>query len=237
MKFTTILFNLAVVATTTTNGVHGMSEDMDNTTDTTAVAASSDGEEGEGGGFIADMKNKLSQFKDNLECLDDSIDVCKDNPDLSAAYEAWDKSGTRTIVGSEDSNSYTWAYDMDLCKAFMKECEKVDGMIFTPIPDETYECEYYDNWDRNATVATSGNGVCLKDTESCNALEGGPVVVADKMLYSVLQFSRSNSSNSTNSGGLVCTSLNPSISGASTNFLGSVVVAATAVVAVTVLLI
>mmetsp|Transcript_9815 Transcript_9815/g.10569 ORF Transcript_9815/g.10569 Transcript_9815/m.10569 type:complete len:231 (+) Transcript_9815:136-828(+) len=230
MKFTTILFNLAVVATIT-NGVHGKSDDMDNTTDTTAaVAASSDSEEGEGGGFIANMKKGWSQFTNGLECYDDVVDVFTANPDLMAAFEAWDKSGTKTIVGNEEtSNSFTWAYDMDLCKAFMKECEKVDGMIFTPIDDETYECEYYGigNGDGKPTVATSGNGVCLKDSESCNALEGGPVAAADGEMYEDLQ----------STGGFICKSL-VSVSGASTNFLGSsVVVAATAVVAVTVLLI
>jgi len=232
MKFTTILFNLAVVATTTIdNGVHGMSEDMDNTTDTTAVAASSDGEEGEGGGFIADMKNKWSEFKNGLECFDDVALVFADNPDLNAAYVAWDKSGTRTIVGNQEtSNSFTWAYDMDLCKAYMKECEKVEGMTFTPIPDETYECDPYGfgSGTVDPTVATSGNGLCLKDSESCNALEGGPVVVADKTLYDALMLK----------GGFVCKSLLVSDdSAASTTFLGSVVVAATTVVAVTVLLI
>jgi len=229
MKFTTILFNLAVVATIT-NGVHGKSDDMDNTTDTTAVvAASSDGEEGEGGGFIANMKKGWSQFTNGLECYDDVVDVFTANPDLMAAFEAWDKSGTKTIVGNEEtSNSFTWAYDMDLCKAFMKECEKVEGMTFTPIDDETYECEHYGigNGDGKPTVATSGNGVCLKDSENCNALD--PVAAADGKMYEDLE----------SIGGFICKSLVAADSAASTHFLGSsVVVAATAVVAVTVLLI
>jgi len=228
MKFTTILFNLAVVATTTTNGVHGMSDDMDNTTDTTAVAASSDGEEEGGGGFFDNMKKAWGDLKNGLECEDEVVTVYTENPDLMAAYDAWDKSGTKTIVGNEEtSTSFTWAYDMDLCKAFMKECEKVEGMIFTPIDDETYECEYYGigNGDGKPTVATSGNGVCLKDSDSCNSF--GPEDAANGEMYIDLE----------NIGGFVCKSLVSDDSGASTTFLGSVVVAATSVVAVTVLLI
>jgi len=178
--------------------------------------------------IIENIKKGWSQVKDGLGCYDDVVDKFAENPDLEAAYEAWDKSGTKTIVKGEGEDSFTWAYDMDLCKALMEECNKVDGMTFTPIPDETYECEYYGfgNGDGKPTVATSGNGVCLADSDSCNALEGGPVAVADGEMYDDLE----------NIGGFICKSL-VSVSGASTNFLGSVVGAASTVVAVTVLLI
>jgi len=225
MKFTTILFSLAVVATTTNDnyGVHGMSDDMDNTTDTTAAASS----DGEGGGFIEQMKKGWGQVKAGVGCLTDVLKFYGDNPDLEAAQNAWEKSAVRTQVKSEGENSWTFAYDMDLCKAFKEECDKVEGMTFTAMPDETLECEYYGvgNGNATATVATSGNGVCLADSDSCKAIEGGSDAVADSEMYDDLE----------TIGGVTCKTLVSDDSGASTHVLGSLV-AVTAVVAVTMLI-
>jgi len=220
MKFTTILFSLAVVAT------NGMSDDMDNTTDTTAAAASSD--EG-GGSFIDKMKEGWGQLMAGGGCLVEALKIYDDNPDLEAAKVAWEASAVKTNVKSEGENSWTFAYDMELCKKFMEACNNVDGMTFTPMPEATLECTYYGfgNGNETATVATSGNGVCIPDTEKCQAIDGGPTAIGNSEMYSDLE----------NNAGLVCKTLVSDSSGGvvpSTNFLGSVVVA-TAVLAFTVL--
>mmetsp|Transcript_40808 Transcript_40808/g.47053 ORF Transcript_40808/g.47053 Transcript_40808/m.47053 type:complete len:125 (+) Transcript_40808:69-443(+) len=112
MKFTSTLFSLAVVATTTTDhyGVHGMSDDMDNTTDfkdavdtevaevadtvgigaAEAAAGSSDGEGG--GGFWSGVKDKWGDMKTVTGCDKDIDNMYKGNDELGAAWEAWDDS-------------------------------------------------------------------------------------------------------------------------------------------------
>lgn len=210
MKLTTILFSLAVA------GVH--CEDMDNTTDTTSAD--------EECGFLCAMKEGWGQFKANKGCLDDTIKGYEGNQALIDAQAAWASSGTRTNVISEGEDSFTWSYSADLCKAWSEECDKVDGMTFTATPDKTVECTYGAfGGDDVVTMATSNNGVCLADTESCNAVDGDSTDIADSEMYTAIK----------DNGSIYCESLVSSgRTVTSTKFLGGLV-AATTVVAFTVL--
>merc|ERR1711935_1283772 len=109
-------------------------------------------------------------------CLLDTLKIYGDNPELEAAYTAWENSASKIMVKSADENSWTFAYDMELCKEFMAACNNVDGMTFTAMPEATLECKY-NSGDETVTVATSNNGVCVPDTEDCNTMDGGSTAV------------------------------------------------------------
>jgi len=240
MKFTSTLFSLAVVATTTIdNGVHGMSGDMDNTTDTTA-SASSDGEGG--GGFWSGVKEAWGDMKTVLACTKDVTDMYKGNDALNAALEAWDNSlkvdeGLST-EGGNSTYSYTSAYSADTTAAYKEECEKVEGNTWTPVPDRSFQCrkEGEDKKWVTANVAVSNNGICLPgDSENCNTIMADNNLTAtdfaENVLYDELSSQKDIYCNEMDfddddtSGGAVT----------STNFIGSLV-AATVVLAFTVLI-
>jgi len=210
MKLNTILFTLAVA------GVH--CEDMDNTTDTTSAD--------EECGFLCQLKEGWGQAKADIGCLTDTVKGYEGNQALIDAQAAWESSGTRTMVGSEAENSITWSYSEDLCKAWSEECNKVDGMTFTATPAKTVECTNgLFGGDDVTTVATSNNGVCLADSDNCKTFEGESTYIADSEMYTDIKADSSLQCESLISSGSAVTS---------TKFLGSLV-AATTVVAFTVL--
>mmetsp|Transcript_40822 Transcript_40822/g.47073 ORF Transcript_40822/g.47073 Transcript_40822/m.47073 type:complete len:239 (-) Transcript_40822:191-907(-) len=238
MKFTTILFSLAVVATTV------MSDDTDNTTDTntTAAAASSDGEE-EKGGFWSGVKEAWGDMKTVLACTSDVTNMYKDDEGLGAAWAAWDNSlkidESLSTEGGNNTYSYTSAYPADTTAAYKEACEKGEGNIWTAVPDQSFQCrkEGEDKKWNTVNVAVSNNGVCLPgDSENCNSIMADnnftAADFADNALYEELSSAKDIYCNEmqfdddeTDSGGVVT----------STTFIGSVV-AATAVLAFTVLI-
>mmetsp|Transcript_8999 Transcript_8999/g.10044 ORF Transcript_8999/g.10044 Transcript_8999/m.10044 type:complete len:243 (-) Transcript_8999:157-885(-) len=242
MKFTSILFSLAVVATTTTDhyGVHGMSDDMDNTTDTTAAAASSD-DEGKGG-FWSGVKDLWGEMKTVVACTKDVTNMYKGNDELGAAWEAWDDSlkvnESLSTEGGNSTYSYTSAYSADTTAAFKEECEKGEGNTWTAVPDRSFQCRKKgeDKGWMTVNVAVSNNGVCLPESENCDTIMSDANVTAtdfaDNDLYEKLVDDNEIYCNEMevgddddDSGGVVT----------STNFIGSLV-AATAVLAFTVLI-
>jgi len=238
MKFTTILFSLAVVATNV------MSDDTDNTTDTNstaAAAASSDGE-GEKGGFWSGVKEAWGDMKTVLACTKDVINMYKDDDALGAAWQAWDDSfKVDESLGTEGGNStynYTSAYSADTTAAFKEACEKGEGNTWTAVPDQSFQCRKKgeDKGWMTVNVAVSNNGVCLPDSENCDNIMTDANITAedfaDNSLYD--QLSDDNEiycdemeigDDDDDSGGVVT----------STNFIGSVV-AATVILAFTVLI-
>jgi len=242
MKFTTILFSLAIFATTT----HGMSDDMGNMTDTTAMdnttdttaAASSD----EGGfkGFMTSMKEGWGEVKAGIACAKDDAAMYTDNAALETAWTAWDNSlkidEALSTGGGNSSYSYTSAYSADTTAAFKEECEKVEGATFTTIADRSFKCTQQGEdktsaWD-SVTVDVSNNGFCLPGTEDCASLMTDSNITAD-------DFGNNDLWNKLTAQGIYCEALEINFSGddsgASTHFIGSLV-AATVAVAVTVLI-
>mmetsp|Transcript_25083 Transcript_25083/g.28035 ORF Transcript_25083/g.28035 Transcript_25083/m.28035 type:complete len:239 (+) Transcript_25083:128-844(+) len=238
MKFTTILFSLAVVATTV------MSDDTDNTTDTNstaAAAASSDGE-GEKGGFWSGVKEAWGDMKTVLACTSDVTNMYKDDEGLGAAWAAWDNSlkidESLSTEGGNNTYSYTSAYPADTTAAYKEACEKGEGNIWTAVPDQSFQCrkEGEDKKWNTVNVAVSNNGVCLPESENCDTIMSDANVTAtdfaDNDLYEKLVDDNEIYCNEMevgddddDSGGVVT----------STNFIGSLV-AATAVLAFTVLI-
>eukprot|EP00751_Fragilariopsis_kerguelensis_P009211 CAMPEP_0170784034 /NCGR_PEP_ID=MMETSP0733-20121128/15921_1 /TAXON_ID=186038 /ORGANISM="Fragilariopsis kerguelensis, Strain L26-C5" /LENGTH=266 /DNA_ID=CAMNT_0011128921 /DNA_START=69 /DNA_END=869 /DNA_ORIENTATION=+ len=265
MKFTSTLFSLAVVATTTTDhyGVHGMSDDMDNTTDfkdavdtevaevadtvgigaAEAAAGSSDGEGG--GGFWSGVKDKWGDMKTVTGCDKDIDNMYKGNDELGAAWDAWHNAlkvdESLSTEGGNSTYSYTSAYSADTTAAYKEECEKVDGNTWTAVPDRSFQCrkEGEDKGWITVNVAVSNNGVCLPDdSEDCNTIMTDANITAadfaDNSLYTHLS----------NDHEIYCNEMEIGEDGeddddsggvvTSTNFIGSLV-AATAVLAFTVL--
>mmetsp|Transcript_6183 Transcript_6183/g.7092 ORF Transcript_6183/g.7092 Transcript_6183/m.7092 type:complete len:241 (-) Transcript_6183:50-772(-) len=240
MKFTSTLFSLAVVATTTTDhyGVHGMSDDMENTTDTTASASSDE----EYATYCDSLEESLGDTKTGSRCIKDWEKMYK-NLAMSEAYFAWTNSlqvdeGLST-EGGNSSYSYTSSYSDETTAAYKEACEKGEGNIWTAVPDQSFQCrkEGEDKKWNTVNVAVSNNGVCLPgDSENCNSIMADnnftAADFADNALYEELSSAKDIYCNEmqfdddeTDSGGVVT----------STPFIGSLV-AATAVLAFTVLI-
>ena len=245
MKFTTTLFSLAVVATTTTDrGVHCMSDDMDNTTDTTAAASASASSDGEGGfrEFMSGVKDEWNDFKTGMGCLKEAKAMYA-NENLESAWMAWDSSlkidEVLSTGGGNSSYSYTSAYSAETTATYKEECEKMTGNTFTSTPDRAFTCRMGGNekgvWYDTVTVEVSNNGACIPDSENCNSMMADlkelnmtAVALADADLYNKMITEKDiycNEMEFDDSGGVV-----PSIT-----FLGSVVAATAVVLAFTVL--
>jgi len=175
-------------------------------------------------GYMDDLKEGFTQAVASLECLDDTVTLYEENQALDEAYYAWKSSGSSANVESEGNNSYTWGYSADLRKAWMEECEKVEGMTFTVTPDSNHNCSWgaFGGGDV-VTVATSNNGLCLAGSDNCAAIAGNSTTIADGEMFGHI----------TNNTGIYCVGFFDKAS-ASTKFLGSLV-AATAIVAFAVL--
>jgi len=247
MKFTTILFSLAVVATTTTD-VHGMSDDMENTTDTTASASSDEGY----ATYCDSLEESLGDTKTGSRCIKDYEKIYK-NLALSEAYLAWTNSlqvdeGLST-EGGNSSYSYTSSYSDETTAAYKEACEKGEGNTFTQIPDRSFQCRVEgestngnldaDAW-QTATVAVTNNAFCIPASKNCDSTMTDfnltATDFANENLYLLLKLLEEvdcttmkmdtyESGEENGSGGVVT----------STNFIGSLV-AATAVLAFTVLI-
>jgi len=242
MKFTTILFSLAIIVTTNDNGVHCMEDhdDMDNITDTTAFASSNEGDE------LAAWED-LDDIDTAVLCAIDVTNMYDGNDALAGAWKVWYKSLTvdegLSTEGGNSSYSYTSAYYPDATAALKEECEKVDGNTWTPKPDRSFQCRQIETYEedmkwQDVTVAVSNNGVCLPDSENCNNSMNDTHITAtdfvDQGLYTKLWEDQSIKCSETDeipiifrnySGGVVT----------STTFIGSLVVT-TAVLAFTVLI-
>jgi len=254
MKFTTTLFSLAVVATTTTdNGVHCMSDDMDNTTDTTTAAAASASSDGEGGfrEFMSGVRDEWNDFKTGMGCLKEAKAMYAANEALDSAWMAWDSSleidevlstggGNSSYSYNTSAYSYTSAYSAETTATYKEECEKITGNTFTSTPDRSFSCTMEGDdkgvWYDSATVDVSNNGACIPDSENCNSMMADlkelnltAVALADDSLYHKMITEKDiycNEMEFDDSGGGVVPS---------TTFLGSVVAATAVVFAFTVL--
>jgi len=231
MKFTTILFSLAIFATTT----HGMSDDMgnmtdttamDNTTDTTAAASSDDD------GF----KGFMTSMTEGWDCADDECGMYQNNTALYTAWTAWDNSlkidEALSTGGGNSSYSYTSAYSADTTAAFKEECGKVEGATFTTIADRSFKCtQQGEDTTSNVTVDISNNGFCSPGTEDCASLMTNANITGD--------FGNADLYDKLRAQGILCEDMvldfSGVYSGASAHFIGSLV-AATVAVAVTVLI-
>jgi len=169
MKFTTILFSFAVVATTTTDhyGVHGMSDDMENTTDTTASASSD-----EFMTYCDLLEESLGDTKTGSRCIKDWEKIYK-NLAMSEAYFAWTNSlqvdeGLST-EGGNSSYSYTSSYSDETTAAYKEACEKGEGNTFTQIPDRSFQCRVEGESTKTATVAVTNNAFCMPASKNCDS--------------------------------------------------------------------
>jgi len=181
MKFTTILFSLAIIATTNNNGVHCMDDmdDMDNTTDTSASASASFDEERYGNGgsgydFCGILKESFGGIKTGSRCIKDFEKMMntEKNSALTEAWADWTISlqadeGLST-EGGNSSYSYTSSYSDDTTAIFKEECEKVEGTTFTQIPDRSFQCRVEGESTKTATVAVTNNAFCLPASKNCD---------------------------------------------------------------------
>jgi len=234
-----ILFSLAVVAT------NGMSDDMDNTTDTTAAASASS--DGEGGfrGFMSGVRDEWNKYKTGRGCIKEAEAMYAANEALADAWTAWDSSlkidEVLSTGGGNSSYSYTSAYSAETTATFKEECEKITGNTFTSTPDRSFQCRQSEGgnsgqWE-TVTVDVSNNGACIPDSEEdCNSMMADlkelnitAVALADDNLYNKMITEKDiycNEMEFDDSGGGVVPS---------TTFLGSVVAATAVVFAFTVL--